>query len=449
MKQNRSASLAQGAPPALLCSQDVACCVVSLGCAKNEVDSERLLGRLSSAGYRIASEPDKADIIILNTCGFITEAKEESIAAIFEALDLKKRAGRPDRMVVVAGCLSKRYRDEIAADIPEIDLIYGLLDEAFVKRMSMEFGIAALQPTPCRRPLRPNASYAYLKIAEGCSNDCSYCAIPLIRGPAVSYPPDLLLAEAREAVAAGAREIVVIAQDIGAYRAQDCDLRELVERLSEIEGIDWLRLMYCHPRRIDDRIIGTLERGAPVVPYLDVPFQHASARILQSMGRGGDAESHLRLIESLRMRVPSIRIRSTLMVGYPGETEEEFEELIAFLRAASLDRVGAFMYSAEEGTRACRLGDTVPKRVKEERYRRLMNAQREISSGRLESMIGAVVDVIVEERIDRFTWAGRTMYDAPEVDGVFYLTASHAAVNEMVRARVTGATEYDLIGEAV
>ena len=207
--------------------------------------------------------------------------------------------------------------------------------------------------------------------------------------------------------------------------------------------------MYCHPRHLDDRVIDALERGSPVVPYLDVPFQHASARILRSMGRGGDAESHLRLIERLRKRVPSIRIRSTLMVGYPGETEEEFEELIAFLRAASLDRVGAFMYSAEEGTQAYRLGDTVPKGVKKERYQRLMNAQREISSRRLESMIGTVVDVLIEERIDRFTWAGRTMYDAPEVDGVFYLTASHAALNEMVRARVTGATEYDLIGEAV
>lgn len=449
MKQNRSASLAQGSPAAFLCSRDVACCVVSLGCAKNEVDSERLLGRLSSAGYRIASEPDEADIIILNTCGFITEAKEESIAAILEALDLKKRSGRPDRMIVVAGCLSQRYRDEIAAEIPEADLIYGLLDEAFVERMSSEFGIAALPTTSCRKPLRPGSSYAYLKIAEGCSNNCSYCAIPLIRGPAVSYPPHLILAEAREAVASGAREIIVIAQDIGAYRAGDCDLRELVERLAGIEGIDWLRLMYCHPRHLDDRVIDALERGSPVVPYLDVPFQHASARILRSMGRGGDAESHLRLIERLRKRVPSIRIRSTLMVGYPGETEEEFEELIAFLRAASLDRVGAFMYSAEEGTRAYRLGDTVPKGVKKERYQRLMNAQREISSRRLESMIGTVVDVLIEERIDRFTWAGRTMYDAPEVDGVFYLTASHAALNEMVRARVTGATEYDLIGEAV
>ncbi|MBN2160648.1 MAG: 30S ribosomal protein S12 methylthiotransferase RimO [Spirochaetes bacterium] len=443
-------------------SQDISFSIISLGCAKNLVDSERLNGALISAGYAMADSVEEADIIIVNTCGFITEAKEESIGVIFDALDRQSSVGKNmkplrggpgagdfGRRVAVVGCLSQRYRDALAAEIPEIDFLYGLPDDAFVGEMGSRFRVSASPAQPRREPLVPGLSYSYIKISEGCSNNCSYCAIPLIRGPHVSVPPELVLEEARAAARLGAQELVIVAQDISAYRFGEVDLGGLVAMLGRVEGVEWIRLMYCHPDHCDDNVIGILKGGERVVPYIDLPFQHASASILRSMGRRGDAASYRALVERLRAAVPGVRIRSTFMVGYPGETDADFDELERFLENARLDRVGAFVYSAEEGTRSFDLGDTVPARVKRERHRRLMALQREISAARLAGMIGSEVRVLVEERIDEATWAGRTEYDAPEVDGIFYLTGMDVRINSIVRARVTGSTEHDLMGESV
>ena len=444
-------------------SRDISCYIISLGCAKNLVDSERINGALSAAGYCHAESSEDADIIIINTCGFITEAKEESIEVIFDAIEQQQSSGKKNlkrfyredgpekrnfgRRVVVAGCLSGRYREDILRDIPEIDFLYGLPDGRFVERMSRDLGISTLPPEPLREPLLPGLSYAYIKISDGCSNNCAYCAIPLIRGPHESWPPDLVLGDARREAARGVKELVVVAQDIAAYRWRDTGLRGLVEGMARIDGVEWIRLMYCHPDHLDDGIISILEGVDKVVPYIDIPFQHVSGPVLRSMGRRGDAGTYSSLVTKLRGRVPDIRIRSTFMVGYPGESEGDFEELLRFLGEAMLDRVGAFMYSPEEGTRAWDLNDPVPAAVKKERYNRLMALQQELSSRKLAAMEGTVVPVIVEERIDVATWAGRSIYDAPEVDGIFYLTAGDAAVNSIVNARITGATEYDLIGE--
>jgi len=444
-------------------SRDISCYIISLGCAKNLVDSERINGALSAAGYLKAETSEEADIIIINTCGFITGAKEESIEVIFDAIEQQRSSGRKNlkrfyrgdgleqrdfgRRVAVAGCLSERYREEIRAEIPEIDFLYGLPDGRFIERMSNELDIDALQPVPLREPLLPGLSYAYVKISDGCSNNCAYCAIPLIRGPHEPWPPELVMGDARREAARGVKELVVVAQDIAAYRWRDTGLRELVEGMAGIDGVEWIRLMYCHPDHLDDGIISILEDVRKVVPYIDIPFQHVSGAILRSMGRRGDAGTYSALVTKLRGRVPDIRVRSTFMVGYPGESDGDFEELLRFLGEARLDRVGAFTYSPEEGTRAWELGDPVPEAVKRERYDRLMALQQELSARKLAAMEGTVVPVIVEERIDVATWAGRSIYDAPEVDGIFYLTAGDAAVNSIVNARITGATEYDLIGE--
>ncbi|MBN1497975.1 MAG: 30S ribosomal protein S12 methylthiotransferase RimO [Spirochaetes bacterium] len=444
-------------------SQDISFHIISLGCAKNQVDSERINGALLSAGYLPAESSEHADIIIINTCGFITDAKEESIAMIFDAVEQQKSSGESNmkpffregrvlsrdfgRRVVVVGCLSQRYPEALEIEIPEIDFLVGVPDGRFVELMSGKLHVAVAPPAVRRAPLLPGLSYSYIKIAEGCSHRCSYCAIPLIRGTHESFPPEMVLDDARAEADRGARELVIVAQDITAYRREDTGLPGLVGSLCRLPGVEWVRLMYCHPDHVDESVISIFEREEKVVPYIDIPFQHVSRRILRSMGRKGDAAACRAVIERLRERVPDIRIRSTFMTGYPGETWEEFEELLAFLEWAQLDRVGAFVFSPEEGTRAAGLGGQVPERVKKDRHDSLMSLQREISERKLAGMIGDVVRVLVEEQIDETTWAGRTEYDAPEVDGIFYLTARNVRIHSIVNARVTGSTEYDCIGE--
>jgi ribosomal protein S12 methylthiotransferase len=444
-------------------SQDISFYIISLGCAKNQVDSERINGSLVSAGYISAEASEHADIIIINTCGFITEAKEESIAMIFDAVEQQKASGDKNmkpfyqdgrtllrdfgRRVVAAGCLPQRYHEELELEIPEIDFLQGVPDGRFVELMSRKFLVSAGTAESRREPLMPGLSYSYIKIADGCSNNCSYCAIPLIRGPHESFAPEMILDDVRREAARGARELVIVAQDISAYRWEDTGLPELVDAIGRVTGIEWIRLMYCHPDHLDTSVISILERGGKVVPYIDIPFQHVSRRILHSMGRKGDAAAYRALVDRLRKQVPDIRIRSTFMTGYPGETDADFDELAEFLESERLDRVGAFIYSPEEGTRACGLRGAVPDKIKKDRYDRIMTIQREISARKLAGMAGSIVRVLVEEKIDEATWAGRTEYDAPEVDGIFYLTARDVRINSIVDARVTGSTEYDLIGE--
>lgn len=434
-------------------SSDLSFYIISLGCSKNLVDAEKLKGQLLSSSFLEAESSDRADIVIVLTCGFITPAKEEGIETIFDSVSLKEnRASESSDFtpkLVAAGCLTKRYFTEMGKEIPEIDFLYGLLDADFLEKLAAEFDIAldSASGAPKQVPLAGSLPYRYIKIAEGCSNNCSYCAIPLIRGPLNNYDPEDIVRDAESAAADGAKELIIIAQDTAAYAKNGVALPELIRRVSAIEGPEWIRLLYCHPDHITDELIAELASNPKLVKYVDIPFQHVSGDIVRSMGRRGDYDSYLALIAKLRSSVPDIRIRSTFMVGYPGETDAHFDELMKFIRTARLDRVGAFLFSPEEGTRAAELPDQVDQDAASARYDVLMEAQKKISAEKMQAMIGRTVRVLVEERADGETYVGRSEYDAPEVDGIFYLTARTDAVNKMVYARVVDAVEYDLIGE--
>jgi ribosomal protein S12 methylthiotransferase len=437
-------------------STDITYTIISLGCSKNLVDSERINGSMNDAGFRHAESSDDADIILINTCGFINPAKEESIEVIFDAIEgiqdngkrLYNRRNKFLRRVVVFGCLSQRYDADLKKDIPEIDFLYGLPDENFVPGICKAFDITTDKIEHASRvPIVDGLSYAYIKIAEGCSNNCSYCAIPLIRGPHNSYPPDLVMADARAAASRGVRELIIIAQDITSYQYEGYDLVKLVNEVSALASIEWVRLLYLHPDHVNDDIITMIKNNEKIVKYIDLPFQHVSAHILRGMGRKGDAGTYLNLIGKLRDALPNIRIRSTFMVGFPGETEDDFRELLEFLKEAKLDKVGAFQYSPEENTPAEAFKGMVQDSVKEKRFEKLMELQKKISRQKLSEMIGNDVRVIVEEQVDDVTYIGRSEYDAPEVDGIFYLTGENIVLNTIVRARIIDAVEYDLIGE--
>jgi len=446
-------------------SSDISFYIISLGCSKNLVDSEKINGEMLSVGFQRAKTPEESDIIIINTCGFIEDAKRESIDAIFEYVTLKDLSRNDSNLkpflegdtinlisfkikVVVVGCLSQRYFDAIKSDIPEIDFLYRLSDRNFVRLLSQEFDIKLVKNIKRRRsPLFDKVPYSYIKISEGCSNNCSYCAIPLIRGKLISYPIGSIEKDAERAVRNGAKELIVVAQDIASYSYNNYHLPEVVNRLSKINGLEWIRLLYCHPDNLNVGIIKLVENNKKVVKYIDLPFQHISKGILRSMGRKGDYSSYYRLIMNLRERIPEIRIRSTFMIGYPGETHGDFSELLRFVEDIKLDRIGGFMYSREEGTRAFTLKNQVPEKIKRERYNRLMMIQKSISEDKMKEMIGKKIRVLIEDRVDDKTWLGRTEFDAPEVDGVFYLTGDNIVLNKIVEARVTSTTEYDLIGE--
>jgi len=426
-------------------STELSFCLISLGCFKNQVDSEMIIGEMISAGFTYAESSDDADIIIVNTCGFITPAKEESIEVILDAIDQGESA-----KVAVCGCLTQRYHEQIKSEIPEIDFLYGLPDENFVKELCAELKISiAGEIIRKREPIIDGLPYSYIKIAEGCSNNCSYCAIPLIRGPHKSFSVESILLDSTEAVKKGAKELIIIAQDITAYSYEGVDLVGLTEKISQIDGVNWIRLLYAYPDHIDEKLINFIRDNKKIVKYIDMPFQHVSRHILASMGRKGDFDTYYELAMKLRESIPGVRIRSTFMVGYPGETESDFDLLIEFLKKTRLDRIGGFIYSPEEDTRAADMDSQVPEKIKNERFDMFMKVQQEISSSVMEDMIGKDVEVLIEEKYDESTYIGRTEYDAPEVDGVFYLTSKNEKINSIVKARVTGAVEYDLIGEPV
>ena len=430
-------------------STDISFSIISLGCSKNQVDAEKLQGGLISAGFFPAEESSDADLLIINTCGFITPAKEESISVILDALDMKSepRDGVMPRRVAVTGCLSQRYFEALSADMPEIDFLYGLLDDNFIPAMSRELQIALDgSPEESQVPLVRGLAYRYIKISEGCSNNCSYCAIPLIRGPLRSISPGEILDDVRAAAADGALEINLIGQDTALYRHGNTGLAELLALVSGVPGIRWIRVLYCHPDHVTPEIIEALASIEKVVPYIDLPFQHVSTPILKSMNRGGSYDIYRDLVTRVRDRVPDIRIRSTFMTGYPGEKESDFKEILDFLSEMKLDRVGAFTFSPEEDTAAALLKETVSPRRAKKRHDRLMSLQQKISEEKLRAVIGQRIPALVEEQIDEKTWVGRSIYDAPEVDGVFYLTGEPLKGNSIVTAEVTDAVEYDLIG---
>jgi ribosomal protein S12 methylthiotransferase len=419
--------------------------IISLGCSKNQCDAERLNGALISSGLEAAESSEDARFVIVNTCGFINDAKKESIGVILDSLDLKE--DHPDTKIIVTGCLSKRYFDDIKADMPEVDLVYGIADDGLVNAILAMAGTGAqghLVPEG-RVPFEKGSPFEYIKIADGCSNNCSYCAIPLIRGSHYSFSPEAVLKDAASSVDRGVKELIIVAQDIAAYDYNGHRLPDLLRDLASA-GAPWLRLLYCHPDHLTDDIIDAMQSIPQIVPYIDIPFQHVSKTILSAMNRKGDSQTYLALVNKLRNSIPDIAIRSTFMTGFPGETDDQFEELLDFISAARLDRVGAFTYSPEEGTKASSLAGEVPEKIKQERYERLMGVQRRVSESKLAEKIGTKVQVLVEENTGNNTWIGRTVYDAPEVDGVFFLTGSGIALHDIVTAAVTDAVEYDLEG---
>jgi ribosomal protein S12 methylthiotransferase len=429
--------------------------LISLGCAKNRVDAERLLAALTSRGFEIVEDAAEAEVVVVNTCGFIREAVEESVEEILQAALLKKEGAC--RVLAVAGCLAKRY-PEMAPEMPEVDHFFTPED---LPRIAEVLGRAAGLPEPATasafgpsRILTQLPHTAYLKIAEGCSNRCTYCTIPAIRGPFRSHPAERLLAEARELAGLGVVELNLVAQDVTSYGADagnPSSLARLLGGLTAIEGIAWLRLLYAYPAPLPPGVVELLAGGGKVLPYLDVPIQHIHPRILRAMGRRSSAEEVETLLRGLQDKVPGLVLRTTAIVGFPGETDEEFEALLGLVRRVRFHHLGAFLYSPEEGTPAAGLKPRVPGRVARRRLDRLLEVQAEISAGRNREFLGRTLDVLVEGVDEEGVVVGRTYGQAPEVDG-FTRLAGHEGdveIGSFVRARVVEAETYDLAAEVM
>lgn len=424
--------------------------VISLGCAKNQVDTERMLGLLTAAGYEITNQPKEAEILIVNTCGFIESAKQESINAILEMAQYKQ-GGKCTRLVVT-GCLSERYRDELKQAMPEIDLMLGVREyETLPRLLGGKSDAPHCGPKSARVLTTPRYS-AYLRIADGCNNRCTYCAIPLIRGNLVSEPLDELVDEAKRLADNGVTELTLIAQDTSGYgmdRYGKPMLSELLTQLERIDSLRWLRVLYTYPDTVTPELIDRFRAGGKIVPYLDMPLQHTEDEILRRMHRRGD-QTHIRQVLDYVAKVaPEFILRTTLMVGFPGEIEAHFTAMVRFIQDHPFDRIGAFAFSPEEGTAAANLPAQVPEEVKQERLARLMAAQQPISRARNEKRVGQLVDVLVEGTKDGNAF-GRSYAEAPDVDGKIYLEhADHLIAGQYVPVRLIRAEEYDMIGELV
>ena len=424
--------------------------IITLGCSKNTVDSENLAGHFSKSGHTVFFDREKndCDIVIVNTCGFIGDAKEESVNTLLEQIQAKTffnqrhaRDGRRRKLIAV-GCLVERYRDQLIAEIPEVDAWYGVHE--WDKLIESETAFSS------RRQVSTPSHYAYLKIAEGCNRSCSYCAIPLIRGKHVSRPIEELVAEAKTLVANGAKEIIVISQDTTYYGLDLYGRRrlgDLLERLATESSATWIRLHYTYPTSFPTDAIDVIRRHDNICNYIDIPLQHINSRILSSMQRGIDREGTLSLLHTFRRQLPDVCIRTTLIVGYPGETEEEFEELKQFVREAKFDRMGCFAYSQEEGTPAEVLDDTVSEEEKERRVSELMAIQEQISLEKNQARIGNTYHCLIDRKEGEF-YIARTEYDSPEVDDEVLIPTTHTLhIGEFYPVRITQAQENDLYGE--
>jgi ribosomal protein S12 methylthiotransferase len=439
---------------------------VSLGCPKNLVDSERMLGLLELDGYRLIDEPDGADFVVVNTCGFIEQARSESFAAIDEMLALK-REGRT-RGVIVSGCLAERQRENLLEDRPEIDSLVGVFGRDEITRVAdrlvghLEEQRNVFRPAPIRaladldRLRITPRHFAYLKISEGCDRLCTFCAIPKMRGKHATKPIDDVLAEARQLAESGTRELIIVAQDTPYYGIDlygEPRLTELLEQLESVDGIEWIRLMYFYPMYVDDRLIDVIAASRKIVPYLDMPLQHANDEMLRRMARRvtkGETEA---LLEKLRTRIPGLAMRTTFITGFPGETEEHFEELVEFVRRQQFDRAGVFTYSFEPDTPSAKLPDHVPEPVMQDRRNRLMAVQQEIAFAKAQKQGGRRLDVLLDLPVEgeKNVWIGRTKSDAPDVDAVVYVTGGKQRLKagQFVRCEVVASREYDLIAVAV
>lgn len=435
---------------------------VSLGCDKNLVDTEKMLGILGGDGFQFTDSEEEADVIIINTCCFIGDAKEESVNTILEMARCKEE-GRC-KALLVTGCLAQRYKDEILTEIPEVDGILGTssYDQigAMVKQILEEKkehvscfrDINALPRTDGGRMVTTGGHYAFLKIAEGCDKHCTYCIIPSLRGSYRSVPMEDLLQEARGLAAQGVKELILVAQETTLYGVDlygEKSLPRLLRELAKIPGIQWIRIQYCYPEEITDELIQVIREEEKVCHYLDIPIQHASDPVLKRMGRRTNQEELRRIIGKLRKEIPDIAIRTTLISGFPGETEEDHEELMAFVDEMEFERLGVFAYSLEEDTPAAQMPDQVPQELKEERRDEIMELQQEIAFEKAESLVGRVLDVMIEGKVaDEPAYVGRTYMDSPNVDGLIFVNADLQLMSgDFVRVKVTGAAEYDLIGE--
>jgi ribosomal protein S12 methylthiotransferase len=419
--------------------------VVTLGCSKNTVDSEVLLGQLTQGRAHIVDDVDDADIAVINTCGFIEAAKQESIDAIVEAIE-RKNDGKLKK-VVVMGCLSERYAKELEAEMPAVDAYFGSHHlEQVVRDLGVDFRAELLG----ERRLTTPSHFAYLKISEGCDNPCSFCAIPLMRGKHVSKPLENILQEARLLASKGVKELILIGQDTTYYGLDAGGSRTLdsaLRALTEVEGIEWIRLMYAYPTKFPKEILDVFSESPKVCRYLDLPVQHVSDEVLKSMRRGITGRTTRELLRTIKEAVPGIGLRTTLIVGYPNEREEDFQELCDFVEEMKFHRLGVFAYSREEGTTAFDLGDPIPQEVKEERLGRIMELQQGISEERNESLVGKELKVLVDRSEGEYLVA-RTEWDAPEIDQEVYLNrASGLTAGAFVRAKVTAFTEYDLYAD--
>jgi len=421
--------------------------IISLGCAKNLVDSEILLGGLHKSDVAVTDNPENADTIIINTCGFLDIAREESVDTILQAAELKK-TGRPSELVVM-GCLSERYPEELRSEVPDIDQIFGSNDHMQIISFLTGKDFSKDDPLFFRSLMTPN-HYAYIKIAEGCDNGCSFCSIPIMRGLQKSRTIPAIMDEAIRLAENGTKELLVIAQDSTSY-GWDLDqkvyLSDLLKNLNRVDGIEWIRVHYAHPAHLSQRIIDSIADSDKVCNYLDMPVQHASDIILKSMKRGLNQQGIRDRINRLRDASPGIAIRTTLIVGYPGETEEDFTELFNFVKDIRFDRLGVFTYSEEEGTSAAHLDDNIPQEVKNDRKNQIIELQHDISLARNESFIGKNIRVLVDQTENNIG-VGRTEYDSPEIDNIVQIEGK-VSRGEFVNIIVNGANEYELIGKPV
>ena len=433
---------------------------ISLGCDKNLVDSEVMLGLLDKKGYKIVDEESEADVIVINTCCFINDAKEESVQTILEMAEYKKE-GRL-KALIVTGCLAQRYQQEILDEIPEVDAVLGTtsydkiteaVEEALAGNGHVEVtDINALPLVDEKRLVTTGGHFAYLKIAEGCDKHCTYCIIPKLRGNYRSVPMERLIKEAEDLAEQGVKELILVAQETTVY-GQDIygekSLHKLLKELCKISGIRWIRILYCYPEEIDDNLIQAIKEEPKICHYLDLPIPHASDEILKRMGRRTSKKQLVEIIGKLRSEIPDIALRTTLITGFPGESEANHEELMEFVDEMEFDRLGVFTYSPEEDTPAADMPEQIEESVKEDRQAELMELQQDIAFDKAEDMVGSEVLMMVEGKVaDENVYVGRTYKDAPNVDGLIFVhTDAELITGDFAKVKVTGAVEYDLIGE--
>lgn len=435
---------------------------ISLGCDKNLVDSEVMLGLLDKKGYLIVDSEEDADIIVVNTCCFIHDAKEESIQTILEMAEYKKEGKL--KALIVTGCLAQRYQQEIIDEIPEVDAVLGTtsydhiveaVEEALAGNGHVVLeDVDALPDVKEKRLVTTGGHYAYMKIAEGCDKHCTYCIIPKLRGNYRSVPMEKLLAEAKALADQGVKELILVAQETTVYGKDlygEKSLHKLLRELCKISKIQWIRILYCYPEEIYDELIQTIKEENKVCHYLDLPIQHASDAVLKRMGRKTSKAQLVEIIEKLRKEIPDISLRTTLITGFPGETQEQHEELKDFVDEMEFDRLGVFTYSPEEDTPAATMTEQIPEEVKEDRQAELMELQQEIAFDLAEDMVGREVLVMIEGKVaDENAYVGRTYKDAPNVDGLIFVESEEELMSgDFARVRITGALEYDLMGEII